>query len=77
MIDPTYDGLSVTRQCELLKVPRSTHYYRPQETESDELREGLRTYFEFYNAERPHNGLGGKTPNEAYFDALSDQAQVA
>ena len=33
-----------------------------------ELVSGLRTYFEFYNHERPHQGLGSKTPAEVYYD---------
>lgn len=32
-----------------------------------ELVAGLRSYFEFYNHERPHHGLGGKTPAEVYY----------
>ncbi len=31
-----------------------------------ELREGLRSYFEFYNQERFHQGLDNKTPDEVY-----------
>ena len=34
-----------------------------------ELISGLRTYFEFYNHERPHQGLGSKTPAEVYYGA--------
>lgn len=33
-----------------------------------ELVAGLRTYFDFYNHERPHQGLGSKTPAEVYYD---------
>jgi putative transposase len=32
-----------------------------------ELLDGLRTYFDFYNHERPHQGLGSKTPAEVYY----------
>jgi putative transposase len=32
-----------------------------------ELIKSLRDYFEFYNHERPHAGLGGKTPAEIYW----------
>ena len=34
-----------------------------------ELISGLRTYFEFYNHERPHQGLESKTPAEVYYGA--------
>lgn len=33
-----------------------------------ELKKGLREYFRFYNDERPHQGLGYRTPAEVYFD---------
>jgi putative transposase len=32
-----------------------------------QLRSGLRTWFAFYNQQRPHQSLNGKTPDEAYF----------
>ena len=31
-----------------------------------ELRAGLAKWVSYYNAERPHSGLGGRTPDEAY-----------
>ncbi len=34
-----------------------------------ELISGLRTYFVFYNHERPHQSLGSKTPAEVYYGA--------
>ena len=33
-----------------------------------ELRKGLKNWFHFYNKERFHQSLGGKTPNEVYFN---------
>ena len=36
MIDPHLEGLSVSYQCELLSIPRSTYYYERQEVYSDE-----------------------------------------
>jgi putative transposase len=33
-----------------------------------EVRHGLNKYFEFYNNERPHQGLGYRTPAEVYFE---------
>jgi putative transposase len=32
-----------------------------------EARQSLETYFAFYNHERPHQSLGGRTPAEVYF----------
>ena len=32
-----------------------------------ELLSGLKDYFEFYNFERPHQSLVGKTPAEIYW----------
>jgi putative transposase len=31
-----------------------------------ECRTGLTSYFSFYNRERPHQSLGGRTPSEQY-----------
>jgi len=31
-----------------------------------ELRAGLTKWIDYYNANRPHSGLGGQTPDEAY-----------
>jgi len=41
-------------------------YLKDYET-VQELIEGLRTYFEFYNNERPHQSFDGKTPAEVYW----------
>jgi len=35
-----------------------------------EARAGLDRYFVFYNTQRPHSSLEGKTPDEFYCDAL-------
>ena len=32
-----------------------------------EAKEGIESYFEFYNNERPHQSLGYKTPYEVYY----------
>ncbi|MBF0556703.1 MAG: IS3 family transposase [Nitrospirae bacterium] len=40
-------------------------YIKDYETVED-LTNALRTYFEFYNTERPHASLGGRTPAEVY-----------
>ena len=48
-------------------------YLRPADTGSD-LKAGLRTYFAWYNTERPHSSLGGKTPEVTYAEGLLRQA---
>jgi len=35
-----------------------------------EARSGIRTYFEYYNKERRHQGLDRQTPDKTYFDHL-------
>ena len=40
-------------------------YLHGFETGSD-LRAGLTRWISYYNGQRPHSALGGKTPDEAY-----------
>ncbi len=49
MIEAKHPGLSVKRQCELLELPRSTYYHRP-EPESDENLALMRVIDETYLA---------------------------
>ena len=44
-------------------------YTRDYESVEEPVK-GLRTYFEFYNNERPHQTFGGRTPAEVYRGAL-------
>jgi putative transposase len=45
-----------------------------QDYESPRMaRQGIRRYFDFYNFDRPHQGLGYRTPAELYFE---DQNQL-
>lgn len=41
-----------------------------------EARGSLGQYLDFYNRRRPHSRLGGRTPDQAYFDSLP-QAEAA
>jgi putative transposase len=41
-------------------------YLKEYESVTD-LKKALKTYFEFYNYERPHKNLGRKSPAEVYF----------
>jgi putative transposase len=48
---------------------RSVKYeevYPKQYATMKEAREGLSAYFRFYNTQRPHQGLGNRTPAEVY-----------
>jgi len=38
-----------------------------------ELEQGLADYFRFYNHERPHSSLGGRTPAEVHWSSLPEQ----
>ena len=38
-----------------------------------QARQGLQSYFKFYNERRPHSSLDGKTPDSVYFNRLSIQ----
>ena len=61
----------------LWRTIKYEHIYPNPAATGSELRQRLSEYIEFYNAERPHDGLGGRTPDEAYFQTETDQAQVA
>ncbi|TDO09934.1 integrase-like protein [Halomonas ventosae] len=41
-----------------------------------ELTVGLTEYFPFYNAERPHQSLGYRTPDEVYLSGLGGGASI-
>ncbi len=42
-----------------------------------ELREGLKHWLEWYNKDRPHQGLNNETPDEVYYKNLTPLAKVA
>ena len=44
-------------------------YLRAYESVS-QARTSIGRYLEFYNLKRPHSSLDGRTPDQAYFDAL-------
>ena len=41
-----------------------------------EAKNGIKTYFDYYNNERPHQSLDYKTPAEVYFNGLLEQADL-
>jgi putative transposase len=46
-------------------------YLHAYETMAD-VRTGLRSYFDFYNRQRPHDGLKRQTPDQVYFDSKNE-----
>jgi len=66
------DNIMVERLWRSLKY--EDIYLKDYET-VQELVEGLRTYFDFYNHERPHQSFEGQTPAEAYYGR--DQLKLA
>ncbi|MBW1979521.1 MAG: transposase [Deltaproteobacteria bacterium] len=60
------DNIMVERLWRTLKY--EDIYIRDYET-VEELIRGLREYFWFYNNQRTHQSLGGKTPAKVYFES--------
>ena len=58
------DNIFVERLWRSLKYE---HVYLHAPENGRELWQGLNTYFGFYNAERPHQALGYRTPSEIHF----------
>ena len=52
----------------LWKSVKYEHVYLHAYENVSEARQQVASYFEFYNARRPHSSLGGQTPDTAYFD---------
>jgi putative transposase len=42
------------------------HLYPNPRENGHQVEAGLRAYFHYYNAERPHTSLGDLTPDECY-----------
>ncbi len=58
-----YDNIFVER---LWRSVKYEEVYLREYREVKEAREGLGSYFEFYNRERPHSALKNQTPSEVY-----------
>ena len=42
-----------------------------------EAKDGIKSYFDYYNNERPHQSLDYKTPADVYFNGLLEQAELS
>lgn len=69
-----YDNIFVERLWWTVK--HEWVYLRPAEN-GHAQKASLVTFFDWYNRRRPHQSLGWKTPNEAYFNALAVPQLVA
>jgi len=65
-----YDNIFVER---LWRTVKYEEVYLNDYISVPVARKGLGTYFDFYNTERPHASLGGKTPLEVYYGVLTAQ----
>lgn len=68
------DNIFVERLWRSLKYEEV--YLKDYET-VQETKDGIKTYFGYYNNERPHQSLDYKTPAEIYFNGLLDQADLS
>ena len=68
------DNIFVERLWRSLKYEEV--YLKDYET-VQEAKEGIKTYFAYYNNERPHQSLDYKTPAEVYFKGLLEQADLS
>ena len=62
--------------CPIAGVKYECVYLHAFETGS-ELPAGLARWIGYYNADRPHSALGGKTPDEAYAPTTEDTRLAA
>jgi putative transposase len=60
----------------LWRTVKYEHLYLNPADDGTALRQGLARYFDWYNQQRPHSGLDGRTPDEVYF-GLAVQQQAA
>ena len=50
----------------LWRTVKYEHLYPNPRDNGHAVEAGLRTYFQYYNGDRPHTALGDQTPDEAY-----------
>jgi len=68
-----YDNIFVERLWRAVKYEEVyLHEYRTM----SEARQNLETYFQFYNMQRLHQGLGYRTPYEVYFGHSASKKSV-
>jgi len=61
----------------LWRTVKYEYVYLHSQSDGKELYKGLKSYFEFYNNQRPHQALNYKTPAEIYFGSVNTTCQQA
>lgn len=61
------DNIMIER---LWRTVKYEEIYLKEYNSVGELKRALKVYFDFYNNERSHSSLGGKSPAEVYFEGL-------
>jgi putative transposase len=61
----------------LWRTVKYEYVYLHSHSNGKELYEGLKSYFEFYNHQRPHQALNYRTPSEVYFESANNTCQRA
>jgi putative transposase len=59
-----FDNIFIER---LWRTMKYEYWYLADHRDGLEVEHGLRTYFQFYNTERPHQALGYRTPEHVHF----------
>lgn len=59
----------------LWRTVKYEYVYLHSHSDVKELYDGLKSYFEFYNHQRPHQALNYRTPAEIYFEAKNNSFQ--
>lgn len=57
----------------LWRTVKYEHIYLNPAENGTALKQGLATYFAWYNQKRPHSSLDNQTPDEVYFRAVTEQ----
>ena len=65
-----FDNVFVER---LWRTVKYEHIYLNPAENGTALKQGLATYFAWYNQKRPHSSLDNQTPDEVYFRAVTEQ----
>src|ERR1700693_4640416 len=81
LLDSATPVLPVVAQCQLLKVARSTVYYRPVAADPDNLAmmrriDELHLAYPFYGSRRVAGGVGGNLPETQHEPAASGSQGV-